>query len=63
MCKQAIGNLQPENVVLIFTHCDQDTLFDLDHAHTWYQKGLVHDNLGMPDISKERIFLFKGKDG
>ena len=63
MCKQAIGNLQPENLVLIFTHCDQDAEFDLDHAHTWYQNGLVHDSIGMPDIAKDHIFLFNGKDG
>ena len=23
----------------------------------------MHENLGMPEVSKDRIFLFKGKDG
>ena len=63
MCKTAIDNLAPQNVALVFTCCDQSTWFDKDYAHMWYSEGIDHDDLGMPAISKERIFLFKGADG
>ena len=63
MCKTAIENLAPQNVALVFTHCDESLWFDKDYAHEWYSEGIQHDNLGMPSIAKERIFLFKGKDG
>ena len=63
MCKTAIENLKPQNVALVFTCCDQSLWFDKDYAHKWYHEGIDHDDLGMPAVAKERIFLFKGVDG
>ena len=50
-------------MALVFTHCDKEDDFGLDYAFDWYQTGIVHDGLGMPEVSKDHIFLFKGKDG
>ena len=63
MCGKAIGDLNPKNTVLVFTHCDQDRDFDLDFAETWFNDGIKLKEIGIPEISKDRIFLFKGKDG
>ena len=48
MCMKAVGDLKPDNLALVFTHCDMDGEFDKDYAFDWYQNGIVHDGLGMP---------------
>ena len=62
ICKSAIAKLGPSNVVLIFTHCDQDQEMDINYAQEWYSIGMTN-NEGLPAIPNERIFLFKGKNG
>ena len=51
MCKQAIANLAPQNVALVFTHCDESQNFDKDYAHEWYTDGIDHGGLGMPAVA------------
>ena len=63
VCKKAISNLNTNNVALVFTYCDQDTEFDRDYAHEWFHEGIKIKEIGMPEIAKDRIFLFKGQDG
>ena len=63
MCKTAIENLKPQNVMLVFTCCDQSLWFDKEYARKWYHEGIDHDDLGMPAVADERILLFNGEDG
>ena len=63
MCKTAIKNLAPKNVALVFTHCDASKDINVDYVYEWFTEGIKLDDLGMPTVTKERIFLFKGKDG
>ena len=51
MCKTAIENLAPQNVAIVFTHCDESLWFDQDYAHEWYTEGIEHDDLGMPSVA------------
>ena len=51
MCKTAIENLAPQNVAIVFTHCDESLWFDQDYAHEWYAEGIEHDDLGMPSVA------------
>ena len=62
ICKAAVGKLDSSNVVLVFTHCDQDKELDVDYAQEWYTMGMTN-NEGLPEIPNNRIFLFKGKTG
>ena len=43
-------------------------MFDKDFAHDWYNNALREDHQGnkipgIPELPKNRIFLFKGEDG
>ena len=35
---------------------------DINYAQDWYSEGMTN-NEGLPAISNDRIFLFKGKQG
>ena len=62
ICQAAIENLNPRNTVLIFTHCDQDDEFNEEYGVEWYNDGML-ENTGLPEITQDRIFCFRAKDG
>ena len=62
ICQAAIENLNPRNTVLIFTHCDQDDEFNEEYGVEWYNDGML-ENTGLPEITPDRIFCFRGKNG
>ena len=47
---------------MLFTHCDEDVAHDRDYAEDWYNNGML-DQMELPEIRGDRIFLFKGKNG
>ena len=62
ICQAAIENLNPRNTVLIFTHCDQDDEFNEEYGVEWYNDGML-ENTGLPEITQDRIFCFRAKNG
>ena len=73
--KHALAECRLDNLCIVFTFCDTinpnkrlkmgERMFDLDYAHEWYNDILCKDmqgNIieGMPEINKNRIFLFRG---
>ena len=54
--------MNPRNTVLIFTHCDQDDEFNEEYGVEWYIDGML-ENTGLPEITQDRIFCFRAKDG
>ena len=60
--KAAVENIGAQNVALVFTHCDEDAQLDVEYAEEWYNDGML-DQMGLPEIRGNRIFLFKGENG
>ena len=51
-----------QNVAIVFTHCDEDAALDVAYAEEWYNDGML-EQMGLPEIRGNRIFLFKGESG
>jgi len=61
--QETIAAVNPSNTALVFTFCDQDTEFDKNYAMEWYNPGLIEGIEGMPSLSEDRIFMFRGSTG
>ena len=58
--KQALEAVNQENLVVIFTKCDQDPSFDLAYAEGWLD--VIQRNFEwLQNIEQDRIFLHRGK--
>ena len=60
--KAAVENISVQNVAIVFTHCDEDAVLNVAYAEEWYNDGML-EQMGLPEIRGNRIFLFKGESG
>ena len=58
--KSTLRNLSANNTALVFTFADQDESMDEEYAIRFYNT-LIEGAEGMPLLTPDRVFLFKGK--
>ena len=58
---QVLESVKPQHSALVFTFADQDDEMDTEYAIEWYNM-LRENEASMPEMTQDRVFLFKGKD-
>ena len=56
---QVLNRVSPQNTAVVFTFADQDDEMDISDAMGWYHK-LTKNASGMPKMTPDRFFLFRG---